>query len=341
MASIKIRINQSKIESYCFRIKAAGITVDMEKLKEKLQKLDSKFLDETLTKIVSGKEEDILASLKAIGINAVSDRITTIKAKEEVVKKLNLSDITEFENNNMRYFKFKDKDGNVIVTRNLGNDSKELFLDILNNSNVAEKHDGKENAADIFKFLNNKKLIEINTKNSKNIEQDKNKAVDKAIVKEIQKRFPDKEIIYSAEERLYIVKGEKEEHDIVLSVHKQNGKFAVNQIEQKGYEDQNVVKKEETVTYNDQDITLEFENDEEINSIIIFNTEQGISDDITMEQLANNIRGRYPQYSNKANLNELIVTIIARIKEKKAISKDKGRQYVLVNNNKNNNNNAA
>ncbi len=333
-----MRIKESKIASYCDRIKASGVKVNNKMLKEKLKKMNDKELTETLNKIVSAKDKDIIKTLNKLGVNAMSSKITTEQAKEEVQKRLNLEGISEFKNDEKDYFKFKDKNGKITVTRNIGNDSKDLFLTILNESKNINK-DGRENADEIFKLLTDYQLIEINMKSSKNIEKDKNTKVDKVIMDELQKRFPNKEIVYSVKEKIYIVKGnEKEdEKDKILNIEYKDGKINIHQIEQKGYEKEKVDEKDNSIQ-NEQDINeeevneipLDIENNEDLQKIIIENEKNNIAEDITIEDIDKKIKEMYPEYKDK-NIKQNIKNFVSKFKKERVLG---GRQYVLKNNNK-------
>jgi len=307
------RINQTLINDYCFRIEAAGVTVDRNSLIQRLGKMNEQEIISNMNTILSGREEEIISTLNGIGVNAVSSKINL---EDEVAKKLNLESITEFENNGKSYFKFKDKEGNIRVTRNLGDDSKSLFMDILNNYNVVSNVDDKKNADEIFKFLNDYKLIGIGLENIKNLDNDKNISdVNREIINEMKKSYPDKEIMYSVTEDIYIIKGEGKEKDQILNLKSIDGKLTVNKIEQKGYKNDNEQQKQNS-SVSEEEMNNSLENDEELSKMIIDNYQNNVSDDITISKIIEKLKEKYPDYKDEEKLMETAKNLVDKVKEK-------------------------
>lgn len=337
MKAMERRINEEKIKSMLARFKAANIVLDEELFIEKLVNLETNTLSNTLRKMADGDKKHMLESIKGFNVpaNIIDPKASEKDLKQDVKKKLNLSDITEFENNNKGYFKFKDKDGNITLARNMGDNARDLFLNLLNDSSVASKKDGRENAAEIFNFLKEKKLIEVEANSSKHIESSKESKKDKAIVKEMQKHFPGKEIIYSSMEHIYIVKGNNDEDDLIIGVNEKDGKLKINQIKQKGYEENNDAKQVESPSITEEGLLDSLANDETIKEIIISNNNNDISDEITINQVKDHVSQKYPQYRNSVLLIAAISNLINRTKQEKLNNGNQtslGRQYVLRSN---------
>ena len=340
MGVIINRQREASILAFSYRLKAANIDVNFNDLTKKLHSLPIDELNDLMSNFMSFNQNEKIETLRKLGIPAADKTETINKLKDEVKKSLNLSDITEFENQHKRYFKFKDASGNITVVRNLGYDSKELFTSILNNTNLANNQDGKKNTSEIFKFLKNNQFIEIPLENSTDIDTNKHSKTQISIVKEIEKQFPDKQIVTGLKENLYIVKGNNGEDDIILSIKKENRKYKVTALEQKSYgakpelstEKENIHSKTEVPN----DIIIELEKNEEIAQII----EDGLNSNLTDEQISNNtnniIETKYPKFKNIPNLASIIMTLINKKKNNRGKGAQSnslgGRQYILTNN---------
>lgn len=99
---MKKRINNSLINSYCDRINTSGISLDRKALRNKLNDLDSKSLNDYMIKILNNSNENIINSLNAIGVRAKNNkkisRTTTII--NEIKKHFPDSAIIYNQNNN-------------------------------------------------------------------------------------------------------------------------------------------------------------------------------------------------------------------------------------------------
>ena len=324
MGKMKDREQLELIKSYAFR------------LKDVFSKFPSNEINNKLSSLMNDKDNTIIY-LNQLGIKAI-DKYNINNLTEKVKKQLNLSDVIEFTSNDKDYFKFRSNDGQIFIVRNLGNDSKQLFMDILKASSI-NFDDGKKNADLIFRRLNDKKFIEIQMEKSDEIRNEQKDAAKMAIIRKLEQRFPDKQIIASLEESIYIIKGNNSEEDIVLSANYENGKFKIRKVTQKTYgkkveSEEKPDKKEET---NDvevpKDILEEIENDIDLHKII----EEGIEnnlDDQTIESVATNtLINKNSKFTN-INVAFIINRMIALARQRRQSNSQNtnslgGRQYTL------------
>lgn len=340
MSIIDKRRKEAIIGSYYFRIIANGIEVSRNQLQEKLNNLNEQELSQTFIMIIHGNKKDIINNLSGLNMQASDKDVTITNLKEEVKKSLNLSSITEFSDNNKDYFKFKNADGNIFIVRNFGNDSKQLFMDILNNKNIVSNASGAKNTEEIFRFLKNKKFININTENSNNINEAKYTKSQISLIREIEKQFPGKQIIVGKEENLYIVRGNAGEDDIILSANLINGKYKISALQQKTYGVRpNKSDNKESVPVDNEipnDIIIELENNQEIAQSI----ENGINMNLSDEEISTNthaiINSKFPNLMATSSLTVIIMELIRRKREKK-LNKNRDKQLVLTNTQYNNN----
>ncbi len=338
---MKITNKQKKeiINSYYFRMLALDIDLKKEDLEKKLLSLDEKELQKIFLDMMKGSGKDITTLLNKLNIPAANKNETINNLQEQVKKSLNLSSIIEFSNQRKNYFKFKSEDGTIYVVRNLGNDSKELFLNILNNKNITNSTDGKANTAEIFKFLRNKQFIEVPLENASNINEEKVPKTQVAIIREIEKQFPNKQVVAGTSENLYIVKGNADEEDIILSITKENNKYKVSPLVQKTYGSKLDNNSKENV-HNDtevpNDIIIELENNEEISQVIEDGLNINLSDEMINENVTQTINTKYPKFKTIPSLRTVIMNLIKKIKEKRNKNSQNnslgGKQYVLKNN---------
>lgn len=340
MNIIDKRRKEAIIDSYYFRIMANGIDLSKKQLQEKFSNLNEQALNNTFITIMQGNKREIITSLLGLNMQASDKDATISNLKEEVKKSLNLSSITEFSDNKKDYFKFKSADGNIFIVRNLGNDSKQLFMDILNNKNIVSNASGAKNTEEIFRFLKNKKFININTENSNNINETKYTKSQISLIREIEKQFPGKQIVVGMNENLYIVKGNSNEDDIILSANIVNGKYKISALQQKTYGNKSNKSdtKENVQTDNGipNDIIIELENNQEIAQSI----ENGLNMNLSDEEISINthaiISSRFPTLMATSGLTVIIMELIRRKREKK-LNKNRGKQLVLTNTQYNNN----
>lgn len=342
MSIINKKQKKELINAYYYRIQAFGIDLNKGDLEKKLLSLDEKELRNIFLDMMKGNEKDITTLLNRLNIPAANKNEALNDLQEQVKKSLNLSSITEFNNKKKGYFKFKAEDGSIYVVRNLGNDSKQLFLDILNNKNVTNSVDGKQNTAEIFKFLQSKQFIEIPLENSMDIDASKHTKTQITILKEIEKQFPNKKVMAGLTENLYIVKGNNNEEDIILSITKENGKYKVLPLVQKTYGSNPEKMNKENVqnqTEMPNDIILELENNEEIGKVIEDGLNMKLSNEIINENVIETINTKYPKFKNIPSLGIIIMSIINRRKEKRNNSSQSnslgGKQYILTSNKNN------
>lgn len=335
MSIIDKRRKEAIIGSYYFRIIANGIEVSRNQLQEKLNNLNEQELSQTFIMIIHGNKKDIINNLSGLNMQASDKDVTITNLKEEVKKSLNLSSITEFSDNNKDYFKFKSADGNIFIVRNFGNDSKQLFMDILNNKNIVSNASGAKNTEEIFRFLKNKKFININTENSNNINEAKYTKSQISLIREIEKQFPGKQIIVGKEENLYIVRGSSNEDDIILSANMENGKYKISSLQQKTYgvkTNKNDSKENmQATTQIPNDIIIELENNQKIVQTIENGLEMNLSDEEISINTQQVISSRFPNFMATSGLTAIIMELIRRKKSKRL--KTGGRQLVLTNNN--------
>lgn len=336
MNIIDKRRNEAIIDSYYFRIMANGIDLSKKQLQEKFSNSNEQELNNTFITIMKGNKREIITSLLGLNMQASDKDATISNLKEEVKKSLNLSSITEFSDNKKDYFKFKSADGNIFIVRNLGNDSKQLFMDILNNKNIVSNASGTKNTEEIFRFLKNKKFININTENSNNINEAEYTKSQISLIREIENQFPGKQIIVGKEENLYIIRGSSNEDDIILSANMENGKYRISALQQKTYgvrTDKNDSKENmQTTTEIPNDIIIELEN----NQVIAQTIENGLEMNLSDEEISINtqqvISSRFPNFMATSGLTAIIMELIRRKRENK-LNHNKGRQLVLTNNN--------
>lgn len=315
MGKIDDRKKKELINSYAFRLKAMGVKFNYKKFKEVFNNIPNNEINEKLSSLMNDKNFTI-DYLNKLGINT-SNKVNSNDLTEKVKKQLNLSDITEFSNNGKDYFKFKSSDGQIYIVRNLGDDSKELFTNILNNSNI-NFNDGKKNASEIFKRLNEKKFIEVETSKSNEIKDKEKKTSENAIIKKLEEKFPNKEIIVSLEDNIYIVKGNTTEEDILLSANFENGKYVMKQIKQKSYgvKIENNDKKEETNNTDiPNDILKEIENDIDIQNIIEEGLDNNLNEETIQKVAENKLKEKDSKFTN-INIKVAISMMIAKIKQK-------------------------
>lgn len=339
MSIINSKQKKELINAYYYRMQAFGIDLNKKDLEKKLLFLDEKELRDIFLDIMKGNEKDITTLLNRLNIPAANKNETINDLQEQVKKSLNLSSITEFNNKKKSYFKFKAEDGSIYLVRNLDNDSKQLFLEILNNKNVANTPDGKKNTAEIFKFLQSKQFIEIPLENSMNIDSSKHPKTQVTILKEIEKQFPTKQVIASVTENLYIVKGNSDEEDIILSITKENNKYKVSPLIQKTYGSKPEEMRKENVqnqTEMPNDIIIELENNEEIGKVIEDGLNMNLSDEMINENVIETINTKYPKFKTIPSLSIIIMSLIKKIKEKRNKSSQSnslgGKQYILTTN---------
>ena len=336
MTKMEERQKQAIIDSFYFRCKAYGIDVDKKILQDKLINYDRKSLDELLLNIMRGNRDTMTSSLQKLHL-PINIQKNEIELKEEVKKALNLQDITEFGSLESNYFKFKDQEGNIIVVRNLGDDSKVLFNDILNNTNLVNNPNGKQNASDIFKFLKNKKFIEIPLTNSEQINQEKTNKYQQKVLNMLKEKIGNREIIISPDENLYIVKGPTSNDDIILKGIYENGHYNVKPLSQKTYGakvDENA-SKEQTTSHIEvpNNIVAEIDSDIEITSIIEEGIDTNMPEDTIVRKVQEQMTKKQHQYSTLPNLASIIIAVIALKKTRKKGSSNSmsGRQKVLFN----------
>lgn len=336
MNIIDKRRKEAIIDSYYFRIMANGIDLSKKQLQEKFSNLNEQALNNTFITIMQGNKREIITSLLGLNMQASDKDATISNLKEEVKKSLNLSSITEFSDNKKDYFKFKSADGNIFIVRNLENDSKQLFMDILNNKNIVSNSSGAKNTEEIFRFLKNKKFININTENSNNINETKYTKSQISLIREIEKQFPGKQIIVGKEENLYIVRGSSNEDDIILSANMETGKYRISALQQKTYgvkTDKSDSKENmQATTQIPNDIIIELENNQEIAQTIENGLEMNLSDEEISINTQQVISSRFPNFMATSRLAIIIMELIKR-KRKNKLNHNKGRQLVLTNNN--------
>jgi len=135
MGKMENNIKKGIIESYAFRLKALGLSFKYSDYKTAFSKIPGDKIYETLSNLVRNKETAI-SYLTNLGVK-VKDSVNNLTDK--IKKQLNLSNVTEFNHDNKDYFKFKDSNNQIYVVRNLGEDSKELFTNILNESSMEKR----------------------------------------------------------------------------------------------------------------------------------------------------------------------------------------------------------
>ncbi len=334
MNTIDKRRKEALIDSYFLRLAANGIDTDKNQLQEKLKNLNEQELNNTFIMIMKGNKGNIIDNLVELKIQA-SDKEATINNLEEQVKKsLNLSSITEFSDNKNDYFKFKSGNGNIFVVRNFGNDSKQLFMDILNNKNIASNSSGEQNAEEIFRFLNNKKFININMENSNDINTTEYTKSQISLIKEIEKQFPGKQVMVGSSENLYIVKGSTNDDDIILSANMINGKYKISALQQKTYGakvDENDYKENmQSINEIPTDIIIELENNGEIAQVIENGLNMNLSDEEISINTYNVISSKFPNFVAVSSLTVIIMELIRRKRANK-LNNSKGKQLVLTN----------
>ncbi len=334
MNTIDKRRKEALIDSYFLRLTANGIDTDKNQLQEKLKNLSEQELNNTFIMIMKGNKGNIINNLVELKIQA-SDKEATINNLEEQVKKsLNLSSITEFSDNKNDYFKFKSGNGNIFVVRNFGNDSKQLFMDILNNKNIASNSSGEQNAEEIFRFLKNKKFININMENSNDINTTEYTKSQISLIKEIEKQFPGKQVMVGGSENLYIVKGSTNDDDIILSANMVNGKYKISALQQKTYGakvDENDSKENmQSINEIPNDIIIELENNREIAQVIENGLNMNLSDEEISINTYNVISSKFPNFVAVSSLTVIIMELIRR-KRANRLNNSKGKQLVLTN----------
>lgn len=334
MNRMQLLANRYLINTYLYRFKSVGIVLDEDKLIEKLENLDEQILTNTLKNMLSNDKDKMLEAIKSLNVGAylVNKNDDIDKLKGDAMKKLNLSDISEFQNDGKKYYKFRDKNGDIAITRNLNGNARDLFLDILNSDTFIDRNDGKSNAEDIFKVLKKRKLIEVKLKNSTDIENEQSKRT-KAIIREFQKHFPNKTIEYSIEEQLFIVKNNDDE--IVLAINNENGILKIKQLNQSKYENNDKASKEKKEdNLNIDEIIIELENDDEINNIIKVGIDNNVNEEVLTSQVKNIVTKKYPRFINNSSLALIVASLISNAKNSGRNNSNnlaRGKAYTLTN----------
>lgn len=337
MTKIEERQKETAIENFYIHI-SSDINVSRDDLKAKFKPFSYNQLNDILFDIMLGDSNTRTSSLQKLKLPVTNKKKEEYELRESVKKALNLQDITEFGSNGSNYFKFKDQYGNITIVRNLGDDSKELFNDILNNTNLVNSQNGKQNTSDIFKFLKNNKFIEIGLSNPESLNNEKISKHQKRVLEILKDKVKDRQIVVSTDENLYVVKGNLGSDDIVFKGTYENGHYNVKPLVQKTYgvkvEDNS---KKETNNPNlelPNDIIIEIDNNEEIANII----DEGINSNLTDENIENmveeKINTKYQKYKGIPNLTAIIMTVIAMRKQRKKDGNSNslgGRQKVLIN----------
>lgn len=336
MTKIEEKQKQAIIDNFYFRCKAYNIDIEKKILQDKLINYDMKSLDELLLNMMKSNSDTIASSLQKLHLPITIQKNET-ELKEEVKKALNLQDITEFGSLESNYFKFKDQQGNITVVRNLGDDSKALFSDILNNTDLVNNQNGKQNASDIFKFLKNKKFIEINLTNSEQINKEKITKYQQKVLNMLKEKVGNREIVISPDENLYIVKGTTSKDDIILKGIYENGHYNVKPLSQKTYGakvDENTTQ-EQTTSHIEvpNNIVAEIDNDIEITAIIEEGIDTNMPDDTIVRKVQEQMTKKQHRYSTLPTLTSIIIAVIALKKARKKGSSNSigGNQKVLVN----------
>lgn len=341
MNIIEKRRKEAIIDSYYFRLMAKGVDLEKGQLQEKFNYLNEQELSNSFMLLMNGKKDDVINNLSKFHIQAVDKEITLNNLKEQVKKSLNLSSITEFTDNKNDYFKFKSSDGRIFIVRNIGNDSKQLFMDILNNKNIVSNSNGAQNTEEIFRFLKDKKFININIENSTSVNESKYTKSQISLIREIEQQFPGKQVVVGMKENLYIVKGNASEDDIILSATIVNGKYKLSALQQKSYgakPDENKTK--DNVQKNNEvpnDVIIELENNQEIVQTIENNLNMNLSDEEISANTLEVINSKFPSLRTIPNLTVIIMALINRRRKNRQNINNRGRQLVLTNNPYNNN----
>lgn len=337
MTKIEERQKETAIDNFYFHI-SSEIKVNQDDLKSKFKHLNYDKLKELLFDIMLGNSNTRSNTLRKLKIPVIDKFKETNELKEEVKKALNLQDITEFGSNDAYYFKFKDQNGNITIVRNLGDDSKVLFSDILNNTDLANSQNGKQNTSDIFKFLKNKKFIEIGLTNSENIDEKTTPKHKKRVLDILKEKVKNRPIIISNDEDLYVIKGNTSSEDIIFKGTYENGHYNVKPLIQKSYGvkiDANSKKENGNTDIEvPNDIVIELDNNKEISDII----EGGLNLNLTDDQIKNiveeNINGKHHKYRSLPNLAVIIMTVISLKRKKREENHSNslsGRQKILFN----------
>lgn len=337
MGKIDDRKRMELIKSYGYRLKAAGISFDYRSLKKVFMLLSQEEINESFIALTKDKD-NIIFNLNKLGIKATDRRINNNDLTDKIKKQLNLSDVTEFKNNDKDYFKFKDIAGQIYVVRNLGDDSKELFMNILNTTSI-ENENGKKNANEIFKLLNKNKFIEVNVHDSDKMESNKYSAAKLELLHRVEREFPQQKVVVVPDEDMFIVKGKVDgvDDDLVLSIVMEDNKYKLVPVNQKTYSKKdNQIDDPEMNDANKNielpnDFIIEIENDQEINDLIENGLNENIGDEAIQEEATSTLQARGGRFAN-ISVATIIANMIRRRREERQNVNTKGRQYVLSSN---------
>lgn len=337
MTKIEARQKETAIDNFYFHI-SSEIKVNQDDLRSKFRNLNYNKLKELLFDIMLGNSNTKSNTLRKLKIPIIDKFKETRELKEDVKKALNLQDITEFGLNDTHYLKFKDKNGNITIVRNLGDDAKVLFSDILNNTDLVNSKDSKQNTSDIFKFLKNKKFIEVSLTNSENIDEKNTSKHKKRVLDILKEKVKDRPISISSDEDLYVINGNTSNEDIIFKGTYENGHYNVKPLIQKGYDVKDDDKSKQGNSNANievpNDIVIELDNNKEISNIIEGGLNLNLVDDQIKNIVEKNINEKNHKYKNLPNLTAIIMTVIAlkrKKREEKHSNNLNGRQKILFN----------
>ena len=336
MNIIEAKTKNELIKSYAFRLKAYNISFKLKELKNAFNDLSGHELMVTLNNMVKNRD-NALDFLTKRNIKYVDKGLETSKLKQMLQKELSLKDVTEFESEDKDYFKFKGSDNQVFIVRNLGDDSRALFLNMLNASNINLK-DGRKNADEIFRLLKEKKFIEVKLEGSSEIKNNPQYGkVTGTIAKEMEKKFPDKEVLISPKENLYVIKGNPDEKDLILNVQHEDNKLKVKPVTQKTYGEKNEININQDNEKTPNDTLQIIENDIDVQTIIDEGLDNSLSNNDIINAVENSLKNRNINILH-SNLISIINAMIARAKQKRQtgsqnMQSKNAKQYVLRSNN--------
>lgn len=315
MNIIEAKTKNELIKSYAFRLKAYNINFKLKELKNAFNDLNGHELIVTLNNMVKNKDNAVDFLTKR-NIKYIDKEQETSKLKQMLQKELSLKDVTEFESEDKNYFKFKGSDNQVFVVRNLGDDSRALFLNMLNASNINLK-DGRKNADEIFRLLKEKKFIEVKLEESNEIKSNTEYGkVMGTIAKEMEKKFPDRDVLISPKENLYVIKGTSDEKDLILNVQYENNKLRVKPVTQKTYGEKNEININQDNGQTPNDTLQIIENDIYVQTIIDEGLDNSLSNNDIINAVEDSLKKRNINILH-SSLISIIDTMITKTKQKR------------------------
>ncbi len=252
------------------------------------------------------------------------------KTEQEVKQSLNMQEVTDFTRNGKTYIKITYSDGRtqMIESRNQKN-TRQIFEDV-QKLKAINNIDGIQNAEQAFQELL-KDYVEVPLENNTFLNQEKLTSSQQSKLNFIAINFPNKKILASPEENLFIIEGNP---NITVEVTEKDGHYQLRQMGESSYGVKEDEAKEKEI--NNQEIQMvEQPNDNsfEYTTEQLLEITEGMSEEEIVEYLR--LHGKNPSQIM------MIVLSLEEERNKKETEKQKEQPKQLVLKNPNNNKIAA